>query len=190
MSGLVLLRWRPRRILPTATFGSSASALPLIALARPAPLVVVIVAAFASGCMVEIFGVFWDTTYQQEIPQRQALAPLGLRRDRLVGADAARLRRCRPARRAVGIRATFIGGAVFVVAATALVFLSRDVRNLERREQPAVSYDSRRMLPPEVWASAVSTISSMFTFGGRVSANMIESATSSACSGPPIATFE
>jgi MFS family permease len=35
---------------------------------------------------------------------------------------------------AVGTRATFIGAAAFVVVATSLVFLSRDVRTLERRE--------------------------------------------------------
>jgi GNAT superfamily N-acetyltransferase len=50
--------------------------------------------------------------------------------------------------------------------------------------------DSRRMLPPETWAVAIRTISSMFTFAGRVSANMMQSETSSAWSGPPSATFE
>jgi MFS family permease len=137
VSGLVLLRWRPRRILRTATFGSFGLALPLVALARPESLVVVIVAAFASGCMVEIFGVLWDTTYQQEIPHDKlsrlsaydaigswALMPLGFAVAGPVGA-------------ALGTRATFIGAAVIVVVATVLVLLSRDVRNLERREAQA-----------------------------------------------------
>ena len=137
VSGLVLLRWKPRKMLRTATFGAFGLALPLIALARPEPLVIVVAAAFASGYLTEIFGVLWDTTYQQEIPQDKlsrlsaydaigswALMPLGF-----VVAG--------PLGSAVGIRATFIGGSVFVVVATALVFLSRDVRMLERREQPA-----------------------------------------------------
>ena len=38
-----------------------------------------------------------------------------------------------PIAAAVGTRATFIGAAVLIVVATALVFLSRDVRTLERR---------------------------------------------------------
>ena len=38
-SGIVLLRWKPRRILRTATFGAFGLALPFIALARPEPLV-------------------------------------------------------------------------------------------------------------------------------------------------------
>ena len=136
-SGLVLLRWLPRRILRTATFGAFGLALPLIALARPEPLVIVVVTAFASGYLVEIFGVLWDTTYQQEIPLEKlsrlsaydaigswALMPLGFAVAGPVGA-------------AVGTRASFIGAAVIVVLATALVLLSRDVRTLERRaEQP------------------------------------------------------
>jgi MFS family permease len=132
-SGLVLLRWRPQRLLRTATFGSFGLALPLFALARPEPLVVVLVAAFASGYMSEIFGVLWDTTYQQEIPPDKlsrlsaydaigswALMPLGFAVAGPVGA-------------AVGNRATFIGAGTIVVIASALVFLSRDVRTLERR---------------------------------------------------------
>jgi MFS family permease len=133
-SGLVLLRWKPRRILRTATFGSFGLALPLIALARPEPLVVIVVAAFVSGYMTEIFGVLWDTTYQQEIPHDKlsrlsaydaigswALMPVGYA---IAG----------PVGDAVGTRATFIGAAAFVIVATSLVFLSRDVRTLERRE--------------------------------------------------------
>ena len=56
--------------------------------------------------------------------------------------------------------------------------------------EPAKRQLVRRMLPPDVCASAISRISSMFTCGGRVSANMTQSATSSAVSGPPIATVE
>ncbi len=132
-SGVVLLRWKPRRILRTATFGAFGLALPLLALARPEPLVLIIVAAFASGYLTEIFGVLWDTTYQQEIPHDKlsrlsaydaigswALMPIGYAVAGPVGA-------------AVGTRATFIGAALVVVVATALVLLCRDVRVLERR---------------------------------------------------------
>jgi MFS family permease len=133
VSGLVLLRWKPRRILRTATFGSFGLALPLVALARPESLVVVVVAAFASGYLTEIFGVLWDTAYQQEIPQEKlsrlsaydaigswALMPLGFAVAGPLGST-------------VGTRATFIGASVMVVAATSLVLLNRDVRTLERR---------------------------------------------------------
>src|SRR6185312_14888870 len=44
-------------------------------------------------------------------------------------------------------------------------------------------YGRRRMRPPLVWASALTTISSTFTCRGRVSANRMQSAMSSAVSG-------
>ena len=62
-------------------------------------------------------------------------------------------------------------------------------RYWDKREE-AENYSVRRMVPPDVCASAIKRISSMFTCGGRVSANMTQSATSSAESGPPIATVE
>jgi MFS family permease len=131
-SGLVLLRWRPRRLLRTATLAVFGLALPAVALARPEALVVVMAASFVSGVCSEIFGVLWDTTYQQEIPHDKlsrlsaydalgswVLMPIGFA---VVG----------PVAVVVGNRATFLGSAVLIVAATALTFLSRDVRTLER----------------------------------------------------------
>lgn len=132
-SGLLLLRWRPRRILRTATLAVFAFALPLLALARPEALPIVLAAGFVMGVCSEIFGVLWDTTYQQEIPGDKlsrlsaydalgswVLMPIGFA---LAG----------PISMVVGNRATFLGAATLIVAATALTFLSRDVRTLERR---------------------------------------------------------
>jgi MFS family permease len=137
-SGVILLRWKPHRILRTATLATFGLALPLLALARPEPLVVVIAAAFASGFVIEIFGVLWDTTYQQEIPadklsRLSAYDALGSWVLMPVGFAVAG-----PLGAAIGDRPTFLGAAALVVAATALAFLSRDVRTLERRPAPAV----------------------------------------------------
>jgi predicted MFS family arabinose efflux permease len=133
LCGFLMLRWRPRRILRTATFAVFPMVLILVALSQPAPLPIVIVAAFATGFGIEIFGVLWDTAIQQEIPQDRlsrissydalgswVLMPIGFI---VAGPIAA----------AIGTRETFIGAAVLVVAATGLVLLSRDVRTLERR---------------------------------------------------------
>jgi MFS family permease len=129
----MMLRWRPRRILLVATLAVFPFALPLLALAVPAPLVVVIAAAFIAGFCIEIFGVLWDTAMQQEIPPAKlsrlyaydmlgslALTPLALA---AVG----------PISAAIGTRATLIGCAILTIGATAPVLLSRDVRTLERR---------------------------------------------------------
>jgi MFS family permease len=133
LTGAVMLRWRPRRILRTATFGVFPLALPLIALAGPAPLPVVLVAAFASGVGIEVFGVLWETTMQQEIPGEKlsrlsafdALGSIGLTPFGLAVAG--------PIAAAIGNRAAFLGAAAVIVVATGLVLLSREVRTLERR---------------------------------------------------------
>jgi MFS family permease len=130
--GVMMLRWRPSRILRVATYSVFALTLFPIALAIPAPLPVVVAAAFLTGFGIEIFGVLWDTAVMQEIPQEKlsrissydalgswVLMPLGF----IVAG---------PLAAAIGTRATFISAAVLTIVATALVLLSRDVRTLER----------------------------------------------------------
>jgi MFS family permease len=137
LCGVLMLHWQPRRILRVATYSVFSLALILIALAQPLPLPLVVAAAFMSGFGIEIFGVLWDTTVQQEIPQELlsrvssydalgsfVLMPLGYV---VAGPVAA----------AVGTRPTFYGAAALTVGATLLVLLSRDVRTLERRAAPA-----------------------------------------------------
>ena len=134
LSGVALLRWRPRRLLLTATYGTFGFAVLPLALARPLPLPIVIVAAFATGLCLELFGVFWQTTMQQEIPVAKlsrlssydlvgsfALMPIGYA---IAGPVAA----------VIGVTQTFLGTAAIMVVAAALVLLSRDVRTMERRE--------------------------------------------------------
>jgi hypothetical protein len=131
--GVMMLRWRPGRMLFVATLAVFPLALPLVALVGPAPLVIVVAAAFLAGFSIEIFGVLWDTTMQQEIPQEKlsrlssydalgswVLMPLGLA---AVG----------PLASALGTRPTLTACALLVVIATLPVLLSRDVRTLERR---------------------------------------------------------
>ena len=133
LCGFMMMRWRPRRILLTATLAVFPLVLPLIALAGPAPLVVVIACAFAAGFFVEIFGVLWDTSMQQEIPPEKL--------SRLYSYDAlgswvlipVAYVALGPISDAVGTRTTLLGCAVLTLAATAPVLLSRDVRTLERR---------------------------------------------------------
>ena len=134
LSGLVLLRWRPRHLLLVATFAAFGIALPPLALAGPLPFPAVLGCAFAGGMCMEVFGVLWGTAMQQEIPPEKlsrlssydalgswVLTPLGL-------AAAG------PVAAIIGARTTFIGAAAIVVTSTAMVLLSRDVRTLQRRE--------------------------------------------------------
>jgi MFS family permease len=139
LTGALMLRWHPRRMLLVATLAMLPASLLSFALARPEPLVVVVAAAFVGGICLEVFGVLWATTMQQEIPIHMlsrmtsydalgswALMPLGL----VVAGPIAAV---------IGDRAAFIGAGTINIAAALLVLLSRDVRQL-----------SRRMLPPEI----------------------------------------
>ncbi len=130
--GLLALRFRPRRMLLVATLAVFLGVPELIALGVPLPVVAIAALALATGFGLEIFGVLWDTTMQQEIPTDKlsrvysydalgsfVLVPLG---------QAA----AGPAGDVFGTRATFFGAAVLVVVATLPVLAVRDVRTLEQ----------------------------------------------------------
>jgi MFS family permease len=134
IGGIVLLRLRPRRLLLTATQGFLLTIPILLALAGPLPLAAVIGLAAVAGLGVETFGIMWDTTMQQEIPQEKlsrvysydalgsfVLIPLGLA---VAG----------PVSEAIGTRETILGAAAISLTATLAVLFVRDVRTIERGE--------------------------------------------------------
>jgi MFS family permease len=134
VGGLMMLRARPRRMLLVATLGMVLTVPFLFGLAIPLPLVSTLVLAFAAGLGIETFGVLWDTTMQQEIPQDRlsrvysydalgsfVLIPVGLA---LAG----------PLAEAVGTRATLIAAGLLSLGATLAVLVVREVRELRRRE--------------------------------------------------------
>lgn len=131
--GLLLLRMRPRRMLLVATLGYLLTVPLLFGLAIPLPLVLVIGLGAVAGIGNETFGVLWDTTMQQEIPQDRlsrvysydalgsyALIPLGLA---IAG----------PVAEAIGTKATLLAAGTISLSATLAVLLVRDVRTLRRR---------------------------------------------------------
>ena len=66
--GTILLRARPRRPLLTAIVVSATSALPLVVLALPAPLVVISLAGLLAGLGTVVFNTLWETTLQEQVP--------------------------------------------------------------------------------------------------------------------------
>ncbi|MBA3716866.1 MAG: MFS transporter [Actinobacteria bacterium] len=136
IGGLLVLRFRPRRILLAATLGYLLSIPLVLGLAVPLPLIALLALALLAGVGNETFGVLWDTAMQQEIPQEKlsrvssydalgsfALIPLGL-------AAAG------PIADLLGTRATFLGAAAVSLTATLAVLFVRDVRTLPRRAVP------------------------------------------------------
>jgi MFS family permease len=131
--GLLLLRLRPRRLLLAGTTGFLLTIPFLLGLAGPLPVVALIALAAIAGIGSETFGIMWDTTMQQEIPQEKLsrvysydalgsfiLIPLGVA---IVG----------PVSEVLGTRETILGAAAISLTATLAVLLVHDVRTIERK---------------------------------------------------------
>jgi MFS family permease len=131
--GLLLLRFRPRRILLAATLGFLLTIPFLLGLAGPLPLAALVALAAMAGIGAEIFGVLWDTTMQQEIPEEKL--------SRLYSYDALgswmliplALALAGPCAELFGTRETIIGAVAISLTATLAVLLVDDVRRIERR---------------------------------------------------------
>jgi MFS family permease len=134
VGGVLLLRFRPHRLLLTATIGVLLTMPFLLGLAGPMPVVVLIALAALAGIGTETFGILWDTTMQQEIPQEKlsrvysydalgswVLIPLAL----AVAGPVAEL---------VGTRETIVGAVAISLTATLAVLFVGDVRTITRRE--------------------------------------------------------
>jgi MFS family permease len=147
LAGLVALRYRPKRPLLVATLAVLTMAPLLALLGMAAPLLVIIPAALVAGIGLELYGVFWDTTLQQHIPDDKlsrvssydvlgsfALIPVGVA---VMG----------PISGAIGVADTLIGAALVVVVATLAVISVSDVRNLRRLEPRPTG--ERAPLPPQ-----------------------------------------
>jgi MFS family permease len=137
VGGLLILRFRPRRMLLVATFGILVMPIVLVALTGPAPVPAIMAAAFVAGLGVETFGVLWDTTMQQQIPQEKLsrlyaydmlgsimFVPIGLA---VVG----------PLADAIGVEQTLWGAFACIVAVSLAALAVPDVRNLTRKEPAA-----------------------------------------------------
>jgi len=68
VTGIVMLRVRPRHPLVVAELAMIGWVLPLVALAARAPVVVVAGAALIAGAGAGVFGPLWDTTMQRQVP--------------------------------------------------------------------------------------------------------------------------
>lgn len=136
---LLMMRWKPRRMLLVGTLGVFPLALPSAALAVPLDVVGLSAAMFVSGLAIEVFGVAWMTALHQEIPEEKlsrvaaydwfgstAMLPLSTA---LAG----------PAESLFGRSQALWGSAVLIVVVTALVLFVPDVRNLTRRTKEVAS---------------------------------------------------
>jgi MFS family permease len=131
--GVLMTRWRPRRILLAGTVSVFPLALPLVALAVVAPLPLLVAAMAVSGLSIEVFGVMWMVALRQEIPQEKlsrvaaydwlgsvAMVPL---------ATAA----AGPTAAAFGMPAALWSAAALVVLLTSAALAAPEIRRLTLR---------------------------------------------------------
>jgi len=139
LGGLLMLKLRPRRILLVACSAMLLLLPGMVLLAVGAPVVVIAAGYLLAGVGIEIFGVFWDMSLQQNIPQEKlsrvysydalgsfVLIPIGLV---VVGPVAA----------AIGPHETLWAAAAVIGLGTLSMLAVRDVRTLERKPVKATS---------------------------------------------------
>lgn len=135
LGGLLMLWLKPRRILLVGCAAMLLTVPGLVLLSLAAPIIVIAAAYLLAGVGIEIFGVFWDVSLQQNVPQEKlsrvysydalgsfVLIPLGL-------VVAGPLAEAVGADETLWLAAGTIGIAVLAMLAVRDV---RDVRTLER----------------------------------------------------------
>ncbi|MDR2988156.1 MAG: MFS transporter, partial [Nocardiopsaceae bacterium] len=151
VGSLVMMRYRPRRMLLVASLAAGLFAALLFALAVPLAVPLIVAASFVVGFGADVFMVNWVTTMQQEIPHDLmsrlssfdamgsfALAPVGVA---VAG----------PLASAFGTTSVLVVGGLVIVGLTlAVILLVPEVRQLRRRSSVS-SVESER---PEEAASA------------------------------------
>ncbi|MFF9560717.1 MFS transporter [Streptomyces albus] len=130
VGGLLVARSRSRHALRIGVAVVALDALPLAALAQSADVAVLLVAMFVNGVAIEQFGVAWDLSLQENVPQDKlarvySYDALGSTLALPLGEMAAG-----PLAEHYGVRPTLLCGVALVALVTAGALCSRQVRDL------------------------------------------------------------
>lgn len=154
------LVWHPRRPILTATLLTLSSGVPALLLGLSMPVWSVVAASFVAGVGFDLFGVWWMTTMQDEVPPESlsrvasydALGSLMLGPVGLVLAG--------PAAVVFGVHASLIGTGVIALAATFFTLSVPEVRTLRARHHVASEASELADLPvPGLPATVPETLS-------------------------------
>jgi predicted MFS family arabinose efflux permease len=132
VGGLVMLRWRPRRLLHVGTAFLALTACFPAAMALSESLTVLLVGAFLHGFGLEIFSVGWDLAIQQNIAPGKLARVYAFD---MIGSFIARpvgLALTGPVAELVGYRSWLGVVTAVIVGSVVVALLSPDVRRLER----------------------------------------------------------
>ncbi|MEW1859889.1 MFS transporter [Streptomyces sp. NPDC088194] len=135
--GVLMIRWRPRRMLLAGTLGVFPLALPAAALAIAAPLPLLSAATFTAGLAVEVFAVGWMLALHQEIPEDKMSRVSAYDWLGSVSLTPVATALAGPAAITFGRTQSLWGSSALIVLLTGAVLLLPDVRRLERRTKVA-----------------------------------------------------
>ncbi|MGW7614440.1 MFS transporter [Streptomyces antimycoticus] len=138
LGGLLMMRWRPRRLLLAGSLSILPLALPAAALAVPVAIPALVVVMFLVGVSVEVFGVSWMTALHQEIPEDKLSRVSAYDWFGSVAMVPVATALAGPAEEAFGRSASLWGCSALILTLTLAVLTVPDVRRLRRRESTPV----------------------------------------------------
>ncbi len=139
LGALVLLRYRPQRLLLVGSLLLIPGVPAMAALAIPADLPIVLVTMLLAGAGLEIFNVLWTVAMQQQIPRDRlsrvtAYDALGSFLAIPIGLTLAG-----PLADAIGVASALWVATAVELATIVFILAFRDVRTLERTDEPVVA---------------------------------------------------
>ncbi|MBU3864168.1 MFS transporter [Streptomyces sp. 4503] len=133
LGGLLMMRWRPHRLLLAGSLSILPLALPSAALAVPVAIPALVVVMFLVGVSVEVFGVSWMTALHQEIPEDKLSRVSAYDWFGSVAMVPVATALAGPAEETFGRSASLWGCSALILALTLAVLAVPDVRRLRRR---------------------------------------------------------
>jgi predicted MFS family arabinose efflux permease len=132
--GLVMTRYRPRRLLVAAMLSVPAYCLLLFALAVPLPVPLDLAAALVAGGSLEVYTVCWATTMQQEIPPGKLSRVASYDGLGSIALTPAATAIAGPAATTIGTAGVLAVGGTLVAILPALTLLIPEVRHMRRKQ--------------------------------------------------------
>lgn len=134
---ILMMLWKPRRLLLVGTLCVFPLALPAAGLAVPLPVWALCAVMFVSGTAIEVFGVSWMTTMHQEIPEEKFSRVSAYDWFGSVSMLPLATAVAGPVESMIGRTSALWGCAGLVIVVTAAVLLVPDVRHMTRKTSPA-----------------------------------------------------
>ena len=132
--GLVMTRYRPRRLLIAAMLSVPAYSLLLFALAVPLPVPLDLAAALVAGASLEVFTVCWAITMQQEVPPEKLSRVASYDALGGIALTPAATAIAGPVSAAIGTPDVLTAGGALVAILPILTLLIPEVRHMRRKQ--------------------------------------------------------